>query len=437
MKQSPQQASSRMVAATPFFYGWVVVVAGTIGLLMMGPSQTFTFSLFTDFFVAELGVSRSNISLIYGLSTLGASLMLPFAGRMVDRYGPRRTVVITSAALALSCVWMSQVHSVLGLLTGLLGLRFFGFGWLQIVSNTLIAQWFIRRRGLVMGLAGQSLGLGLLIFPPLGDWLIRGWGWRQAWVWLGLLVVGVMIPLGWGFYRDAPERYGLLPDGDQAGNEGAAVRQVTEENWTLAEARRTPIFWATVGAFTVMTMLTAGIVFHQIALFAERNMDRSLAVLAFQLVALFTVVGNLGMGRLVDRISPRWATAGALWILAGVLIVLQTMSRPAHALLFASLMGLVGGSYRVLDATVWAKYYGRLHLGSIRGATMIGAMTGTALGAYPLGLSHDLWGSFAPALRSLLVLPITMSVVLLMVGPPTRKVDQSHRVRSERRGAKE
>ncbi|GIK42631.1 MAG: hypothetical protein BroJett011_64640 [Chloroflexota bacterium] len=159
--------SSRLIKATPFFYGWVILVVGTIGIAMMGPSQTFTISVFIDDFIKDLGISRANISLLYGLATFAASLLLPLTGRLVDRYGPRLTTPLIALGLGLAAMGAALVQGPATLLIGLLALRFLGFGSLQLVSNNLIAQWFIRRRGQVMGLAGLSLPIGLLIFPAL------------------------------------------------------------------------------------------------------------------------------------------------------------------------------------------------------------------------------------------------------------------------------
>ena len=174
--------SSRLVSVVPFFYGWVILVAGTVGIIMMAPSQTFTISVFIDPFIKELDMSRSTISLVYGLATLAASLMLPLTGRLLDRHGPKRMVLAVAFGLGLACMAMSLVHGLVTILFAILAVRFLGFGSLQLVSNNLIAQWFIRRRGRVMGLAGLSLAASLVIFPGLAQYLIDHFDWRLTWV---------------------------------------------------------------------------------------------------------------------------------------------------------------------------------------------------------------------------------------------------------------
>ncbi len=136
--------SSRLINATPFFYGWVIVAVGTWGIVMMGPSQTFTFGLFIDSLVTDLHLSRATISLLYGLATLGASFLLPVVGRAIDHYGARRVMVATTFGFGLACMGMAGGQGIVTLLLGLLALRFLGFGAMHLVSTTLITQWFVR-----------------------------------------------------------------------------------------------------------------------------------------------------------------------------------------------------------------------------------------------------------------------------------------------------
>jgi MFS family permease len=407
-----------MMRRVPFFYGWVVLVAGTAGIVLMGPSQTFTVSLFIDAFVRDLGISRANVSLLYGIATLSASFLLPITGRLVDRYGTRRLIVVTALAFGLSIMALSQVTGAITLLAALLLVRFLGFGSMQLVSSTAIAQWFVRRRGLVMGLAGQSLAISLLIFPALSNRLIEAFGWRGAWVALGALSMLLMVPVGWLFFRDRPELYGLHPDGD---SDDRRTDLPSEEHWTLPEARRTGIFWLFAAAFSALSMITAGLVFHQASLFAVRGLALDLAVQSFQISALFSIGGNLAMGVLLDRVSPRRLLMAQMVLLVACMLMVQSLQSWSQVLLYSALMGLLTGGMRVMDATVWAKYFGRRYLGSIRGATMLGTVGGTALGAYPLGLSYDLLGSYNPALSALLPLPAAIALLALLIKRPARR----------------
>lgn len=418
--QSPTK-SSRLIEATPFFYGWVILIIGTIGSIMMGPSQTFTVGIFLDFLIVDLDSSRATMSLIYGGATLTASFMLPLTGRLVDRYGPTRMLLLVAFGLGLVTIGMGWVQTLLMTFLGFLALRFFGFGSLQLVSNNAIAQWFIRRRGLVMGLSGLSLPIGLVIFPWLAELLIRQFEWRGAWVVMGLLVWGVMLPLGWIFLKDRPELYGLTPDGDgPPSTTDLFATPVNERHWTLAEARQTGIFWLFLVALSSMTLIMAGLVFHQVSLFAVRGLSREISVTAFTIMAAFAVIGNLGLGRLLDKYSARLLLALVLGCLAGSMILVQVMATAWQAFLYAAFLGLASGSFRVMDSTVWAKYFGRRYLGQIKGMTAIGVIGSTSLGPYVMGASLDYLGSYNFALTGLLLLPLGSGLLAFFVQRPKK-----------------
>jgi MFS family permease len=421
--------NSRIVRWMPFFYGWVILIAGMLGIVMMGPSQTFTVSLFIDHIVQDLNISRSVVSFIYGVATLTASFMLPLTGRLVDRYGARRMIVVDAITFGLAIMLLSQLSGPWTLLGLFLMVRFLGFGSMQLISNTVIAQWFVRRRGLVMGIAGQSLAISLIIYPALSNWLIGELGWRMAWVALGALALAVMLPAGWLFFRDRPELYGLLPDGNAPSEKELAILG-KEEHWTLAEARRTPIFWLFAFACTSLSMITAGMVFHQTSLFKVHGLDGSLTVMAFQLQAVFAIVGNLGIGYLLDRAPARRLLAVQMLCLVATILQMLFLRDTLGVAIYSALMGLAAGSFRVMDATVWARYFGRLHIGSIRGATMIGTVGGTALGTYILGLGYDLTGDYDSALYFLLTLPIIAAIASFIVRRPPVKQPLARRLTS-------
>ncbi len=414
--------SSRLIEATPFFYGWVILIVGTIGTVMMGPSQTFTVGIFLDFLIADLGSSRATMSLIYGGATLSASLLLPLTGRLVDRYGPSRMLLLVAFGLGLVTMAMGWVQGLLTAFLGFLALRFFGFGSLQLVSNNAIAQWFIRQRGLVMGLSGLSLPLALIIFPWLAELLIRQFDWRGAWLGLGLLIWAIVLPPGWIFLKDRPEQYGLTPDGDAPPPAAADLltAPVSERNWSLVEARQTGVFWLFLVALSSMTLIMAGLVFHQVSLFGVRGLSREISVTAFSVMAGFAVIGNLGLGRLLDKYSARLLLALVLGCLAGSLVLVQVMTAPWHALLYAALLGLTSGSFRVMDSTVWPKYFGRRYLGQIKGVTSIGVIGSTSLGPYVMGASLDYLGSYNFAMTGLLLLPLGIGSLAFFVQRPEK-----------------
>jgi MFS family permease len=170
-----------------------------------------------------------------------------------------------------------------------------------------------------------------------------------------------------------------------------------------------------------MTMLMAGLIFHQLSLFEQRGLSRETAIVTFNAIAFASVAGNFGMGYLLDNYSARLLLALTLSLLVGALILVQVMTTPGQALLYGVLLGLSSGAYKVIDSVIWAKYYGRLHLGSIKGVTMLGLVGASAFGPYPLGLSLDYLGSYDPVLTGLMILPVSIGFASLLIKRPEKR----------------
>ena len=213
------------------FYGWVILVVTTIGIIMSIPGQTAGVSVFTDHLIAATGLSRLALSNAYLIGTLTSGLLLPFGGVFIDRFGARLVVIGASLWLSMTLIYLSvstnlaqwtsiglslessaPVAFVL-LCIGFVSLRFSGQGMLTLVSRTTLGKWFDRRRGLASGTAGVFVSCGFSAAPLLLSFFIDGFGWRGAWLSLALLVGFGMGTIGWLFYRDNPEECGLVMDG--------------------------------------------------------------------------------------------------------------------------------------------------------------------------------------------------------------------------------
>lgn len=176
---------SRVIDNIPFYYGWIVVAATTLGKAMTIPGQTAGVSLFIDGFIADLGLSRSSVSMAYTVATLIGAASLTYVGRWIDRFGPRRSVVVITAAFALACLYMGYVGGVLTLFLGFTLLRALGQGSLSLASIHVVNLWFVRRRGTAVGLLGVGLALAMSFFPVLIEELISRFGWRTTYMLLG------------------------------------------------------------------------------------------------------------------------------------------------------------------------------------------------------------------------------------------------------------
>ncbi len=213
---SPPEAAPQadgIIRRTPFFFGWAVTGAAALAMAMTLPGQTAGVSLFIDAFIDDLGVSRGAVSLAYTGATVAAAFVLPWTGKALDRWGPQRGMIVIAVLLALACVAMGQVQGLVTLVLGFFLMRTLGQGALSLSAIHAVNLWFVRRRGVAVGIMGIGMAVALSVVPPLIERGIAGIGWRMTYAALGAAVALVVIPAALLFVRRHPERYGLRPDG--------------------------------------------------------------------------------------------------------------------------------------------------------------------------------------------------------------------------------
>ncbi len=399
---------SRIIERSPVYYGWVVLVAGTLGLMMTTPAQTVGVSVFLDPIIDDLGTTRASVSLVYTLGTLAGALALPWVGRSIDRRGPRLAVGWIAAGLALACVYLSTVTGLVGLAIGFVFLRGLGQGALGLVSLHVINVWFVRRRALAVGLTGIGMAVATAGFPPLIEMLIVAFGWRTAYALLGAAVATIVLPLGLAFYRGHPERFGQLPDGRAA----PGVRVVVDEpTFTAAEARRTAAFWLLAGSVALLSALGTGLIFHHFDLMATRGIDRAAAAAVFAPFALVVAATNVGAGALIDRLDPRVPVV-AMLVLQAACLAAASVVGPGTLALYGVVLGVTQGLMGVVSGSLFARVFGRAAIGGIKGTAQTLSAGGAGAGPVLLALGAPLLGGYGPALWLLVPLPLALAVAV-------------------------
>ena len=402
------------------------MLIGTLGMIMTSPGQTYVVSIFIEDFIADLEISRSLVSALYTLGTLVGGFVLPIVGYQIDRRGCRLMVVLITALFGLSCVYMGYVQNAFMLGLGFITLRMLGQGSLGMVCTNVINQWWVRRRGMVMGISGMAGSLiSLGGFPNLINWLLPIYGWRTTYILLGIILTFVMAPLACMFFRNHPEDYGLQPDGGESGTFKFRKRkrpavELAEVNWTLGEAMHTSVFWILMASLSAISMLSTGLFFHMVSIFTDNGLTSNLAAAVFVPIAVTTAIVNWGSGILVDRVPVRILLAIGLFFQALSLLMARSLSGTTLALVFGVVLGVSSGLIRILGSVVWAMYFGRHHLGSITGFTSMITITGSALGPMPLGIGRDILGSYNLALTLSAGIPLLLGILGFFIADPAR-----------------
>lgn len=410
---SPQR--SRVIERSPVPYAWVVLAAAVLVTMATLPGQTVGVSVFLDPILADLDVSRSTVSLLYTVGTLFGSFALPFVGRFIDARGPRLAVGLIAGAFALACLFMAGVTTLTMLAIGFVLIRGLGQGSLSLVSLHVVNLWFVRRRGLAVGITGLGMALATAVVPgPLAA-LIDQMGWRGGYAWMAAAVAVVAVPLGVTFFRGHPERFGQAPDGHRgAANEAPPVR---ESNLTLAQARRTGAFWLIAAGDTAVAALGTGLVFHHFDILAQSGIGRAAAAAVFVPLGLITAFGNVAGGALLDRVAPRFVLAAMLVFLAAALALAGQLP-PWALLVYGAAIGLAQGMKGAIGGSMFAAYFGRRHIGAIKGFATTLSVGGTAIGPLLFAVGLDLSGSYLPVLLGSAAVPAALAAASMWLRPP-------------------
>ena len=404
---------------TPVFYGWIVLGAATVGLVMSVPGQTMGVSVFTDPLLEATGLSRLALSNAYLAGTLTSGLLLPSGGRLLDRLGARPTALLAVGLLAATLVLLSQIDRVAGraawllpfasgaavtwgaLVGGFTLLRFSGQGMLTMVSRTMIGKWFDRRRGLASAVSGTVVAFSFAAAPRGLHALVEAQGWRGAWLLLAATVALGMGAVAWLLFRDNPEACGLAMDG--AAPDAPRAPEVSS---TRAEALRSPAFWALALTLAIHALVYTGFTFHVEDVGAEAGLSPERAVSIFlPLSVVSTSVGAL-VGWAADRTRIRWLLFGMLTAEALGYAAATQLRTPVGYWLTVLGFGAATGCMGPLSSVALPRYFGRVHLGAIGGAQSMTLVVGSALGPSLLALSETLSGGYRLGLGVCAALPL-------------------------------
>ena len=399
-----------------------------------------TLSVFLKPMTGEFGWERGPFSVAVSLGGLGAVIVSPLVGRLIDRYGSG--VILSATALAVGGCAMglsliSQVWHFYGLYVP--GRTAFASP-LELGTTTAVNNWFIRRRSLALALLTVTQGTGLAMMPLAAQFILSGWNWRTAWLSLGIYTLAVGVLPALLLMARRPEDIGLAVDPERgesrrlaaatpAGATAAAAssrptdrpaQPPREVNFTVRAAMRTWAFWALAVFSGAGFMVQAGVSLHQVSHFTDKGLDGTAAALSAGVFAFCQVLGGLAWSGLTARIPLRFLLAAAAFCLSIGAFGIEASSTLTWGLPMAAILGVGVGGLHLLLRLAWAEYYGRQHLGSITGLTLPVQVGGQALGPVLAGFMYDAGGSYQLPFR-IFALAVTLAGLLALTARPPRR----------------
>jgi len=393
-------------------YGWVMVLIA-LSVLATHALVMYTFGVFFKPLVTEFNWDRGALSGANSMYMLLAGTFAIFAGRLSDKYGPRMLVTLSGLLTGIGFLALSQINSLwqVYLIWGL----FLGIGgsccYIPVMST--IPRWFVKKTGIAIGITVAGFGLGAVITPPLAQWLISAYGWRQAFIVLGLITFVIVIPLA-QFMKHSPQRVGLKPYGEigtlkdkqsQAAG-GLSFRQAIKTSRFLV--------WGSIlfCFFFSVQVIVVHIVPHGI----DIGISATVAAGILSIIAGGSVIGRLSIAFISDRIGGRLTLSACLILVALALIWLLFAKEIWGLYIFAGVFGLAYGGIVLLETALTGELFGIKSLGMILGGVILFVTVGGALGAPLAGSIFDATGSYSLALLIcviLVVLAIILSLILL------------------------
>ncbi len=315
---------------------------------------------------------------------------------------------------------------------GFFGIRFLGQGIMTMSSRNMVMKWFKRKRGLVNVILGISMSFGFTSSPRLLEQLIRSFGWRGAWRFMGLIVGVGFFLIVLVFFRDNPQACGLEPDGPLAKiGPKKSVSTKDElpieagEDYTLREARRTYPFWLFCLSLTLSSLTITALTFHVVSIFQTAGMGREVAVQIFLPSAVVAVVLQVIGSTLSDYIELKWFLHLQLFGMLLVLGALGFLHRGAPVWMIIIGYGMISGMFGILSTIPWPNYYGLKHLGAISGLVMAFQVAGSAAGPYLFSLSFTLSGRYSTAAFISFAAAFILFLGSFRVKKPVRRLDRT------------
>ena len=406
-----------------FFYGWVIVGVVFLSNIVANGGGQFTFGLFVLPMAADLGVSRGTIGWLPMARLVATAVSSVPLGRAADRFGARVLLPVAAVimALALFAITRANAFVVVLALFAVLGLADFSAPG-NVITAVPITKWFVRKRGRAIAIITMGFAVGGGSFALLQQALIASVGWRTALAISALIIAVVLVPIPLLLMRRQPEDMGLLPDGARVRHRDESPEPVAqEEQWTLAEAVRTPTLWKIALAYLLSNFAVAGFLVHRAGFWEEGGIPSGLIGAGFAVDSVGFALGALAGGLLAERVPARLLGAGAATIQGlAIALAIVWVSQPA-VIIAPFLFGIGGGTLVVVQTVIWADYYGRRFQGSIRGLVVPVMLVGFGLGPPSIGLLYDAaGGSYLGGFWFAAALMVPVTALLLSAKPPLR-----------------
>lgn len=378
------------------FNNYTITAAGFCIWFIGWGTYTPCFSVFLKPLLTEFGWSRAAASVAYSLSFLVMAISAIIMGWLTDKFGPRLVIMVFGSFLGIcyilmygiSNLWQFQLNY--GVLAGI------GASTLNVPVMVTLSRWFYKRRGLIIGVVQAGMGIGGMIFTPLAGWLVVQYGWRIAYLVLGIVTLTGIFIAGFFLKRD-PEEIGQLPYGVDK-NPLLEVKSINLQQeygrFSLREALQSREFWIIAGLYFTFGFCRSAFTGHITAHVQDLGFGLIDGANVLAVIIGASLFGRVGMGRVADIIGNK---PSFILSFAGTTISLMIglIARDLWMLyLFALIFGVAWGNQAVLRFTLTSETFGPSSLGVLMGTLGFVESVAAMFGSYFAGYVFDVFGNY-------------------------------------------
>lgn len=413
------------------YYGWVVVLVVIVANAAQAGGTLAVTGIFLKPITEEFGWSRAVFSGATGVGTLIGALIALAAGPIVDRWGPKWPLTIGFLILGGTFIRLGSVSGLGEFYVLQIAGRAAHMGVLSVGLMSTIPKWFIVHRGKAVAIGTAGNAVGIIGFPVVTQALITAFEWRVAAEALGWALIAIALPPIILLLRRRPEDMGMAPDGRAliggADGNGVSPSVADDSSMRLSQASRHFSFYLLIFASTAGFMAVTATFFHIVPYLTDSGFAPDAAVAIVAIWSGAAGIGSLVTGFFLDRFDSRLMLASQLGIAAAAYAFLLPLNALELLIIWAIGYGLIQGAMITTQQVLFANYYGRRYLGSIRGVMMLAMAVGNAVGATGAALVYDRAESYVAVFWAFVFLNGAGAVAAIMARKPAAAITQVRR----------
>ena len=391
-----------MEKGNKLFYGWWIVIIITILCFIGGAAP---FAVVLKQLMAQFHTGRGEVSLSQSIAGIASGVTGIFVGRMLYRYSPKKFMLWSAIISGTSTALLSLAHSlwflyIFSLVVGMAG----AFGN-AIAMFTMLSRWFTRKWGAVIGITMAGGGIGSIIIQPLVAIIAQNYGWQATYLFAGLLILVVNVPLILFVLKDSPESMGLLPDGDKSKEmdnslnshpvvQTPAKPTDTDKNAQLFAYLKNPALWLMGISFAFAAIGSSAVTTQEVSFITDMHITAAVAAEARGITLGIGAISALVSGWLADRLISRYVTISFFVLSIFGMLILISSHTMSQIWLFVVIYGIGIGAGGTLLPIVTRDIFGPGDFSALFGFIIVLLSVGNSAGAPFAGFMYDATGSY-------------------------------------------